>query len=35
VTPAPFRGARVVGGKVVIELPAKAIVALTLGVEGR
>jgi alpha-N-arabinofuranosidase len=35
VEPAPFRGARLVGGKVVIELPAKAIVALTLGVEGR
>jgi alpha-N-arabinofuranosidase len=30
VRPGPFRGARLVGGKVVIDLPAKAIVALEL-----
>ena len=35
VEPAPFRGARLAGGKVVIELPAKAIVALTIRAEGR
>jgi alpha-N-arabinofuranosidase len=30
VRPGPFRGARLIGGRLVIDLPAKSVVALEL-----